>query len=134
MSREFVFPALITVLSLLFYQVIVGLVGQGRTKFNVPAPATTGHPAFERRLRVQANTLEQIIVFLPSLWLFSMMVSALWGAALGGVWILGRIVYAIGYFQAAEKRGVGFAITQVGTAGLLLGSLIGVGLQLMKIL
>jgi glutathione S-transferase len=132
MSAEFLWPAFVTLLSLLVYTVFTGLVGSARGKFNVPAPATAGHPDFERRLRVQANTLEQLVSFVPALWIFSLGVSPKWGAALGGVWIVGRIVYAIGYYQAAAKRGVGFAITQVATASLLLGSLVGVGLKIVK--
>lgn len=132
MSHEFLWPAFVTLLSLLLYTIFVGLVGQARGKFNVPAPATTGDPDFERRLRVQMNTLEQLVAFLPALWLFSMTVSSKWGAVLGGVWILGRVVYAIGYYQAAGRRSAGFAITQLATMTLLLGSLVGIGLQIVK--
>lgn len=132
MSQGFLWPAFVTLLSLLLYTIFLGLVGQARGKFNVPAPAVSGHPDFERRLRVQMNTLEQLVTYLPSLWIFSMVVSPTWGAALGGVWILGRIVYAIGYYQAAAKRSAGFAITQLSTMGLLLGGLVGIGLKIVK--
>lgn len=132
MSPGFLWPALVTILALLLYTILLGLVGSARGKYNVQAPATTGHPEFERRLRVQLNTSEQLVSFLPALWIFSLTLKPLWGAALGGLWIVGRIVYAIGYFQAANKRGVGFAITQVATGCLLIGGLIGIALQLMK--
>jgi len=132
MSQEFLWPAFVTLLSLLVYTVLTGLVGSARGKFNVPAPATSGHPDFERRLRVQANTLEQLVSFVPALWIFSLSISPKWGAVLGGVWILGRIVYAIGYYQAAAKRGIGFAITQMATAALLLGGLAGIGMKIVK--
>ena len=132
MSAGLLLPALVTVFSLLVYTAFVGLVGSARGRFNVPAPATSGNADFERRLRVQMNTLEQLVSFLPALWIFSLVLSPVWGAALGGLWILGRIVYAIGYFQAAEKRTVGFAITQTANASLLIGSLVGIFMQLAK--
>lgn len=117
--------ALVTVLALLLYQVLSLNVGRARLKYGVKPPATTGNPDFERYLRVQQNTLEQLIVFLPSLWLFSLGLNPMWGAGLGIVWILGRIVFAWGYYQAAEKRGPGFGISFLASAALLLGALIG---------
>ncbi len=100
-------------------------VGRARGKYNVPAPQTSGNPDFERVLRVQQNTLEQSIVFLPSLWLFTLLVDPKIGAGLGGLWIVGRILYAWGYYQAAEKRGPGFGIGLLATASLLIGSIYG---------
>lgn len=105
--------ALITVLALLLYFVLTINVGRSRAKYGVPVPQTTGNPDFERALRVQQNTLEQLIFFLPLFWIFSYFVSELIGAALGVVWVIGRILYAWGYYQAAEKRGPGFAIASL---------------------
>jgi glutathione S-transferase len=119
-------PSLITVLTLLLYFVLTINVGWARAKYNVPAPETTGDPNFERVLRVQQNTLEQLVFFLPLLWLFSFYINPLWGSIIGGVWILGRILYAWGYYQAAEKRGIGFAISSLGSMVLLLGSIFGI--------
>jgi hypothetical protein len=73
------------------------------------APATTVHPTFERLLRIQANTGEQLILFLPSLWLFSLYLSALWAAVLGLVWILARAAYAVVYEANPDKRAIPFA-------------------------
>jgi uncharacterized membrane protein YecN with MAPEG domain len=75
---------------------------------------------------VQQNTLEQLILFLPSLWLFSLFVSPVWGAGIGLIWIIGRILYAWGYYQAAEKRLLGFGINSLSILALLLGSLVGI--------
>lgn len=119
---------LITVLALLVYFVLTINVGRARAKFQVPAPQTTGNPDFERYLRVQHNMLEQLIFFLPLLWLFSNFVSVVWGAVLGGTWVFGRILYAWGYYQAAEKRTPGFALSSLCGMVLLLGSLIKLGL------
>lgn len=86
----------------------------------------TGEPEFERVLRVQQNTLEQLVLFLPALWLFSVYVSPVWGSGIGAAWILGRIAYAWGYYQAAEKRSPGFGISVLAVLTLLMGGLIGI--------
>jgi len=118
-------PSLITVLTLVVYFVITLNVGKARFKYNVKPPATTGDPNFERALRVQQNMLEQIIFFLPLLWIFSYYISARWGLILGAIWIVGRILYAWGYYQAAEKRGPGFGISTLASLGLLVGAIAG---------
>ncbi len=125
-------PSLITALTLLVYLAITINVGRARTKYKVPPPQMTGDPDFERVLRVQQNTLEQMVFFVPALWLFSNYVSPLWGAGIGAVWLLGRIAYAWGYYQAAEKRTIGFGISVVSATVLLLGSLVGIVLSLMR--
>ncbi|MCM1981946.1 MAPEG family protein [Lyngbya confervoides] len=116
--------ALVTVLSLLLYFVLTINVGRARAKYGVPVPQMSGDPNFERVVRVQQNTLEQLILFLPLLWIFSLYVSPLIGAILGGIWIVGRILYAWGYYQAAEKRGPGFAIASLSAMVLLGWSLV----------
>ena len=125
-------PSLITALTLLVYQVIAFNVGRARVKYKVLPPQMTGEPDFERVLRVQQNTLEQLVFFLPLLWLFSFYVSPLWGAGIGAVWLVGRIVYAWGYYQAAEKRNIGFGISFISGIVLLLGSLCGIILSLVR--
>lgn len=118
-------PSLVTVIALLVHFTVTANVGRARSKYGVKPPAMSGNPDFERVLRVQQNTLEQLIVFLPALWLFSLFVSPVWGASLGAVWILGRILYAWGYYQAPEKRFLGFGIASLANLVLLLGSLVG---------
>ena len=98
-------PSLITALTLLVYLVITINVGGARAKYKIPPPQMTGNPDFERVLRVQQNTLEQLVFFLPLLWLFSFYVSPWWGALIGAVWLVGRIVYAWGYYPALPKSG-----------------------------
>jgi uncharacterized membrane protein YecN with MAPEG domain len=92
----------------------------------VPVPQTSGDPDFERVFRVQQNTLEQLVLFLPSLWLFSLFVSPIWGAGIGIFWIIGRILYAWGYYRAAEKRLPGFGINFLSLLVLIVGSLVGI--------
>jgi glutathione S-transferase len=118
--------ALATVGALILYMFVTTRVGSARAKYGIPAPTMTGHPDFERVVRVHQNTLEQLVVFLPALWLFGHFVSDRYAALLGLIWIIGRALYAWGYYQAAEKRGPGFGIAIMATIILVLGSLIGI--------
>jgi glutathione S-transferase len=119
----FHYTALVTCLAISFYLFTGIQVARARVAFGVKAPATSGHPDFERVFRVQMNTLEWMPIFLPSLWLFAIYVSDPIAAALGLVWVAGRILYMTGYSQAANKRERGFGI-QAGAAILLwLGAL-----------
>lgn len=124
--KTLLFPSFVTVLTLILFFVITANVGRARVKYKVPVPQTSGDPDFERVFRVQQNTLEQLILFLPSLWLFSLFISPNWGAGIGGIWIVGRILYAWGYYQEANKRTLGFGINALSLIVLLLGSLVGI--------
>jgi len=117
------FTAIVTCLAILFYFFTSIQVSRARTAYGVKVPAISGHPDFERVFRVQMNTLEWMPVFLPSLWLFAVYVSDRGAALVGLVWITGRILYLIGYSQAAEKRGPGFGIQALACFALLLGAL-----------
>ena len=126
-------PSLITVSALILYFVVTINVGRARFKYKVSPPQVTGNPDFERVLRVQQNTLEQMILFLPSLWLFAQFISPIWASVIGAVWIIGRILFAWGYYQAAEKRAVGFGISTLATLALLGGSFTGIIMSLLKV-
>jgi glutathione S-transferase len=117
------FTALVTCLAILFYFFTSFRVGKARAAFGIKAPAISGNADFERVFRVQMNTLEWMPIFLPSLWLFAIYVSDPIAAALGLVWIVGRILYMTGYSQAAEKRGPGFGIQAVAAVILWVGAL-----------
>jgi glutathione S-transferase len=112
------FTALVICLAVLCYFYTSIRVSKARVAFGIKAPAISGNPDFERVFRVQMNTLEWMPIFLPSLWLFAIYISDPIAAALGLVWIVGRILYMTGYSQAAAKRGPGFGI-QAGAAILL---------------
>ncbi|NNL67017.1 MAG: MAPEG family protein [Myxococcales bacterium] len=101
------------------------LVGRARSRAGIAAPAVTGDPVFERTLRVQQNTLEQLVIFLPCIGLFAHYVSPGLAAMLGLVFLLGRALYAAGYINEAGKRGPGFMITIVAQGILALGALFG---------
>ena len=115
----------VAALALIEYFAITMQCGRARGRLGVPAPATTGHPEFERYLRVQYNTIEQLVIFLPALFAFGQFVSAGWGAALGLVFIVGRALYARGYIEDPAKRGPGFGLTLLANSALLLGATLG---------
>lgn len=127
------FTALITCLAILFYFFTSVQVAQARTAYGIKAPAISGHPDFERVFRVQMNTLEWMPIFLPSLWLFAIYIGDGSAAALGLIWIIGRILYMIGYSRAAGKRGPGFGIQATACIVLWLGALGAIMLQMIYV-
>lgn len=122
------YVAIVTLLALLVYFWMGMGVAGARRKSGIAAPAMTGDPILERAVRVQANTLEWLPIFLPSLWLFHLF----WtpqdpmgqiAAGLGLVWIVGRILYALGYVKDPGKRELGFLVQTLAAAVLLFGAL-----------
>jgi glutathione S-transferase len=118
--------ALVTCLAILMYFLFSFQVGKARATYGVKAPAVSGNPDFERIFRIQMNTLEWMPAFLPALWLFATYVSDAIAAALGVVWIIGRVLYMNGYAKAADKRGPGFAVQGGAAAILWLGAVVGI--------
>jgi glutathione S-transferase len=117
--------AIIAAVALAEYGVFMVQCGQARGRFGVAAPATVGHPVFERYFRVQQNTIEQLVIFLPALFLFAWFVSTRWAVLLGILFIVGRALYARGYVADPAKRGPGFLCTVIANAALLLGGVVG---------
>jgi glutathione S-transferase len=117
---------LVIVLALVEFVVFGFAVGRARTRYRVPAPATAGHEVFERYYRVQMNTLEQLVLFLPAIVLFGRYLSAPVAAALGSLFIVGRVLYFRGYVRSPEKRHFGFGLSFFPNVALLVGALIGV--------
>lgn len=126
MSNSPALPALITGLTVLLQVWMMMIVGRARVKYAIEAPATTGNPDFERAFRVQMNTIENTLMFLPALWVFATYLSNQWAAILGAAWLLGRAWYAIGYQRAAAARSGGFLISISSIGILTLGGLYGV--------
>jgi glutathione S-transferase len=122
---SYIYTAAVTLLALVLYMGLCLMVGQARAKYRIKAPAVTGHENFERAHRVQMNTAEQMVFFLPALWLCAVLLSDK-GAAVGGlIWVIGRAVYAVGYLDAPEKRGPGMGISMLAQIGLFLGAVYG---------
>jgi glutathione S-transferase len=117
------YVAIVTLLALLTYFWMGLQVGGARRRSGIAAPAMTGDPVLERTIRAHYNTMEWLPLFLPSLWLFAIWWSDLAAAAVGLVWIVGRVVYQRGYVADPSKREAGFLIQALATAVLLFGAL-----------
>jgi uncharacterized MAPEG superfamily protein len=119
-----------------FVHIVIGLalvefflfgaaVAKARGTYKVPAPATTGNEIFERYFRVQMNTLEQLVVFIPSIWIFAGYVNAYVAAALGVLFIVGRFIYFKSYVKDPKSRSLGFGLSAIPTLALVAGAIIG---------
>jgi len=121
--------SIVAALALVEYAVFFILAGRARGRYGVAAPATTGHPIFERYFRVQLNTVEQLVIFLPALFMCAYFANEGMASALGLVFILGRALYARAYIVDPAKRGPGFLLTIASNFLLLLGGIVGVILE-----
>jgi glutathione S-transferase len=108
--------------ALLVYFGLTAVVGQARAKYNCPAPASGGHPEFDKRYRVQMNTLEQLALFLPAVWLAAPVLGDAIAAGLAALWSLGRIVYARSYYADPTTRSAGFMLTLLPTLVLIIAA------------
>jgi hypothetical protein len=118
------YVAIVTVLALVEFFWFGMMVARARATFGVHAPATTGNEMFERYFRVHMNTLEQLVVFLPVMWVFAAFVSPIWAAVGGVVFIVGRAVYAIAYIGNPRRRTLGFVLTGLPILLMMIGILI----------
>jgi glutathione S-transferase len=119
--------AFVIALALLEFVAFGILVGRARGRYGVKAPAMSGHEVFDRYFRVHYNTMELLIVFVPSIWFFGQYVSPQWAAGLGAIYLVGRIVYFRGYVADPAKRESGFGMSVLPVLVLLVGALIGAG-------
>ena len=116
---------LIVLLALLQYVFFTGRVGLARGKYNVNAPACDGDESWNRLFRVQQNTLEQLIVFIPATYAFAFYLSELWVLIPGLIFLLGRFLYAMEYLKDPKTRTPGMALTLLANVVLVLGALFG---------
>lgn len=117
---------LITLLALVQLGVFGTLVGRARGRYGIHAPATTGNEHFERYYRVQVNTIETLILFLPALWIAAKYWSPKWVSVIGAVYLLGRVLYLRGYIRDPKKRGPGYALSAIPVLLLIAAGLVGV--------
>ena len=117
------YVAIVSLLALLVYFWMGLQVGRARAKCGVQPPAMTGDPILERAIRAHYNTLEWLPLFLVPLWLFAIYWSDLIAAILGLIWIVGRVLYQVGYVRDPSKRELGFLIQALAVAVLLFGAL-----------
>jgi hypothetical protein len=125
-----IFVHLVIIVALLEFVWFGIAVGKARETYSVKAPATTGNEMFERYFRVQMNTLEQLIVFIPAIVLFARYVEPRIAAGLGVVFLIGRFWYFRQYVRNPGKRTIAFAISYLPSLVLLAGALIGAALSL----
>ena len=125
------YTAAIILLSLAQYLVFTVRVGAARSKYGVEAPHTSGNENWERLFRVQQNTLEQLVVFVPAMVMFGMYVSALWVLVPGVLYLVGRQLYSWEYLKDPKRRGPGMALTVLANAALIIGVLIALVLRLL---
>lgn len=114
-------PAAITLATSFLLFVCAAYVGRCRVKFAIKAPAVVGHRQFEIAYRIQMNTIENAVAFLPALWVCAVHLSSLWATVCGGLWLAGRIWYAVAYARDPGARGKGFLMSMIGFGALGLG-------------
>ena len=120
--------SLVSLAALAVYGWMLANAGRAREKHKVAAPSMDGPIEFLSAHRVQANTVEQMVMFFPALWLCSFWLGDAWAGLGGLIWVAGRILYALAYYRDPKKRTLGFAITSFGSVSLMIGT--GVGLIL----
>lgn len=119
------YTAWVTIATLILYIWVTMKVASARGKFGVKAPEVNGPPGFLNVFRVQANTLEQMMLFLPSLWLCAIYLSDLWALAGGVAWLIGRVMYALAYYVDPTKRGPGFSLSFSACIYLMIAAVVG---------
>jgi uncharacterized membrane protein YecN with MAPEG domain len=122
---------LVSVLAILQFFFFATQVARARERYHVKAPATTGNEVFERYFRVQMNTLELLVMFLPALWMSASVLRPLWVALIGVVYLIGRAIYSMSYVADPSKRGPGYGLSIVPVLALLLIVVIGAVRQLL---
>ncbi|MFC3192694.1 MAPEG family protein [Marinicella sediminis] len=117
------YVAIVLSLVLLQYSYFSFVVGAARGKYSVSAPAVSGHRYFERAYRIQQNTLEQLIIVVPSMFLFASYVHPMTAAILGLVFFISRFIYFTAYMKDPKSRGMGFVLGFLASHVMLLGGL-----------
>lgn len=115
--------AILALIQLVFFGV---MVSRARGKYGVKAPAVTGHEMFERAYRVQMNTLELMVVFVPALFIAAQYWPQAWPAGAGVVYLIGRFIYWRSYLKAPASRELGFGLSMLPILALLIGALAGI--------
>ncbi len=131
--KLYLYTSCITLLTVLLMFGLAFNVGRARGKYQVKAPAVTGHELFERAYRVQLNTIENVLMFLPALWLYAIFLGDKGAGDSGVIWLIARVWFAIAYQLNPAKRGLGFIISILVIAGLWTGAAYGIFQQLLKV-
>ena len=122
---------LLILLALAQFIWFTGRTGFLRVKYKVDAPKCSGEEIWERLFRVQQNTMEQLVIYIPGMLAFAHLVSATWALLPGIVFLLGRQLYSHQYVTDPKSRGPGMVMTFFSNIALVLGSLIGLAVSMM---
>jgi glutathione S-transferase len=131
--QPYLFTFLVVLLAVLLMIGLTLNVGRARAIYQIRAPATSGHDLFERAFRVQQNTLESVIMFLPALCLYAFLIGDKGAGIAGSIWIIGRLWYAVAYQREPAQRGIGFMISFLMVIGLWIGATYGLFLLYFKV-
>jgi len=116
---------IVGLLAIIQLMVFITLVGAARGRYGVAAPATTGHPVFERYYRVQMNTIECLVLLLPGLWLAAKYWPPKYAAIAGAVYLVGRMVYLRSYVRDPATRSFGYSLSAGPAVALVVAALVG---------
>lgn len=125
MTDPYTYVVIVSALALLAYYLTLLMAGLARGRFKIVPPSHTGPEEYERYVRAHQNTLEHLVLFLPGMWLFAYVVSPVWAAGIGAIWPVMRVLYALGYHRAAQKRLIPLYISMPPIYIFVLGSMIG---------
>ena len=125
-ATGFLLVALVSLAAVILYLVLTFQAARTRGRHRITAPATAGAPEFERALRIQVNTLEQLVPFIVALWLCALYLQPLFAALIGVAWLVGRVIYAVSYADDPARRHPGFIIGMVATITLVVGAIVGI--------
>jgi glutathione S-transferase len=132
LPKELLWVALVSAVSVFVYYLTLLNAGLGRIKYRIPAPSHDGPEDYVRRVRAHMNTVEHLVMLLPSMWTFALLVSPFWAALLGAIWPVGRVFYMIGYTRSADARRPGLYVTMPTIYIFILGSIIGAVIHLAR--
>ena len=109
-ASQYPLTTLALVAALIVYTWMSTNVGRARAQFGVPAPHSGGHPEFDKRYRVQMNTVEHSVLLIPGALLGTPVLGDVFGATLVALWALGRILFALAYYRDPARRSLGCAL------------------------
>jgi glutathione S-transferase len=130
--NHYIYTSFVTLLTVLLMFALTFNVGRARGKYQIKAPAISGNELFERAYRIQLNTIENVLMFLPALWLYAFYIGDKGAGDSGVIWLIARVWYAISYQKNPAKRGLGFVISILVIAGLWAGAAYGIFSQYTK--
>jgi len=121
------YTAFATLLDMVLYFFLSFTVSQGRRIYKIRSPLaeTEGPEKFQRFYRMQMSLLEQLVFHLPTLWVAAYAMDDVFAALIGLIWLFGRLLYAVRYYQKPNRRIKGYIISMIANIILLIGAMAG---------